>query len=205
MPKFSPKFLKLEEDLKKKGIFFVAGADEAGRGCLAGPVVCAMVMFKDKITIKGLNDSKQISAKKRESLYKEITEKCLDYAIAIVSPELIDKLNISGATRFGFKQCVENLKFKPEFVLMDGIDKQIFETKYQTIVKGDSRVKSIASASILAKVFRDKLMSHSYSKIYPQFFFEKHKGYGTRLHRGIIKEIGRTEIHRKSFILKDEK
>lgn len=205
MPLRSPKILNLEEQLRKKGIFFVAGADEAGRGPLAGPVVCAMVIFEGKIKIKGLTDSKLLTAKKREEIFPEIIEKCMDFAITIVPSEIIDKLNISAATRFGFEQCFKNLKIKPEIVLVDGIDKQIMQCEYITVVKGDLRVKSISAASILAKVTRDYLMTKLYAKKYPEYGFEKHVGYGTREHRRIIAEIGRSEIHRKSFLLKNEK
>ncbi|MDX9971025.1 MAG: ribonuclease HII [Candidatus Gracilibacteria bacterium] len=205
MPVRSPKTLNLEEQLKKKGIFFIAGADEAGRGPLAGPIVCAMVMFEGKIKIKGLTDSKLLSSKKREVLFSKIINDCLDFAITIVPSEIIDKLNISAATRFGFQQCLNALIKKPELVLVDGIDKQIFDSAYITIVKGDLRVKSISAASILAKVTRDHIMINHYAKIYPKYGFEKHVGYGTRHHRKIISEIGKCDIHRKSFVLKNEK
>ncbi len=202
-----PKILipNIEEKLRKDGIFLLAGADEAGRGPLAGPVVCAMVMFDKTPKIKGLTDSKKTTERQREKLFREIIKKAKSYAISIVPNDLIDEINISASIRFGFKQCLINLEPKPEIILVDGNDKQIFETEYILVKKGDLYVKSISAASILAKVTRDYLMKGYYSKKFPNYEFEKHLGYGTRKHREIIEKFGRSKIHRQTFKFKNEK
>lgn len=183
------------------GFFVIAGVDEAGRGPLAGPVVSAAVVLKKNTRLPGLNDSKKLSEKQRNELFKVIIKKAEEYSITIVPPQVIDKINILNATRFANEQCIKNLKNNPDIVLCDGNDKQYFKNEFLNIIKGDQKVRSIAAASILAKVTRDEIMK-KYSKIYPDYQFEKHKGYGTRKHREIIKEKGRCEIHRKSFKLK---
>lgn len=196
-----PKFLPIETKLRKLGFFVIAGIDEAGRGPLAGPVVSAAVILEKGTRLPGLDDSKKLSKGKREKLYDEIIKKAKGYSISLVPPSTIDKINILNAVRLANKLCIKHLKPKPDFILIDGRDKQIIEEEFQTIIKGDQRVKCIAAASILAKVFRDRLMEH-YSKKYKKHSLEKNMGYGTREHRNLIKKHGQTEIHRKSFTVK---
>jgi len=194
-------FIPLESHLKARGYLVIAGIDEAGRGPLAGPVVSAAVILKDKAVLEGLNDSKKLTAAKREALFPEIIENSLDYAIAVVSHKTIDKINILNATRLANKLCIKSLKIKPDIIVIDGRDKQFLSNKFLTLKKGDLKMKSIAAASVLAKVFRDKIMEYYDGKI-PNYGFSKHKGYGTREHRNIIGKIGLSEIHRKSYNLK---
>ena len=178
----------------------VAGIDEAGRGPLAGPVVCAIAVMpldEDKI-IEGVNDSKKLTEKKRELLFDKIIEKALDYSIVEVSHSTIDEINILNATKLGMQKCIDNLKVDSDLILVDAVK---FETdkKIESIIKGDAKSYNIACASILAKVYRDRLMKE-YHKIYPNYNFEKHKGYGTKEHIENLKKYGKCEIHRNSFI-----
>ncbi len=187
-----------ENKYKNNGL--IAGIDEAGRGPLAGPVVCACVIMpleEDKI-IQGINDSKKLSSKKREELFDKIISSAIDYCIIQIDEKTIDEINILQATKLGMKRALEGLKTKPCVVLIDAvkIDTQI---KQENIIKGDALSYNIASASILAKVFRDKLMINLSNK-YPNYNFEKHKGYGTKAHIEAIKKYGKCEIHRESFI-----
>ncbi len=193
-------FLPIEAALKKDGFKFVAGLDEAGRGPLAGPVVSAVVILKEKAKLSGLNDSKLLSPEEREALFPKILENCIDYAVSIIPHSIIDKYNILHATRLANLNCLEHLKQIPDMTLIDGHDKQLFDHPHKTIVKGDQKVKSIAAASVLAKVTRDHIMRH-YAKEFPAYAFEEHMGYGTRHHRDLIRLHGPCEIHRKSFIL----
>lgn len=186
-----------EEKYKNK---IIAGMDEAGRGSLCGPVVCACVIMpleKDKI-IDGVDDSKKLSPKKREELYEKIVKTAICYSIVEIDEKEIDKINILQATKKGMKKCLENLKIKPDVVLIDAVkvDTDILQ---ENIIKGDSLSYSIAASSILAKVYRDRLMVE-YSKLYPEYCFQKHKGYGTKLHIEELKEFGPSKIHRKTFI-----
>jgi len=195
-------FLPLESKLQEEGFFSIAGIDEAGRGPLAGPVVSAIVILKKDTKIKGLNDSKKLSEKQRNILFPQVLQASLDYAIGIVPPQIIDEVNILNATRIANDICLRSLKSKPDLVLIDGKDKQIFKKQeFITIIKGDSKIQSIAAASILAKVTRDHIMKR-YAKQYPEYGFEKHMGYGTKLHRQALSKYGRSEIHRKSFSYK---
>lgn len=194
-------FIPIESRLKHQGFNLIAGIDEAGRGPLAGPVVSAAVILKPKTVIEGLDDSKKLSHKARENLFPIIIENCLDYAIAIVPHTVIDEVNILNAVRIANDLCIHSLRQKPDLALIDGRDKQIMDLPFCSIIKGDSRVKSIAAASILAKVVRDRIMVH-YAKEYPDYGFELHKGYGTRKHRSIINRIGFCDIHRKSYTSK---
>lgn len=185
---------------KYKDIGFVAGIDEAGRGPLAGPVVCACVIMpleKSKI-IDGINDSKKLSAKRREEFFDKILEVAIDYSIVQVDEKTIDQINILQATKLGMKKALENLKVKPQVVLIDAV-KIDTDVKQENIIKGDALSYNIASASILAKVFRDRLMIE-FSKKYPNYAFDKHKGYGTKEHITALKKFGKCEIHRNSFI-----
>lgn len=185
---------------KYKSLGFVAGIDEAGRGPLAGPVVCACVIMpleKEKI-IDGINDSKKLSPKKREELYEKITSTAIAYSIIEVDEETIDKINILQATKLGMKKALESLKVKPAVVLIDAV-KIDTDIKQEDIIKGDAKSYNIASASILAKVYRDRLMV-KLAQEYPEYHFEKHKGYGTKDHIDALKRFGKCKIHRNSFI-----
>lgn len=178
----------------------VAGIDEAGRGPLAGPVVCAccVMPLDDNKMIDGINDSKKISGKKREKLFEQIKETALAYCVAVIDEKVIDEVNILNATKMGMIQSLEGLSIKPEIVLIDAVNLNC-DYKIQPIIKGDATSYNIASASILAKVTRDKIME-KYDKEYPQYGFSKHKGYGTKVHIEAIKNIGPSPIHRNSFI-----
>lgn len=191
-------FLPIEAQLRKVGFNIIAGIDEVGRGPLAGPVVSAAVILRENAKIPGLKDSKELTAFKREKLFAEILENALDYSISLVSHLVIDEINILNATRFANYLCVKNLRLKPDIALIDGRDKQIIDIPFETIIKGDSKVRSIAAASILAKVTRDRLMQ-KYAQDFSQYGFEHHMGYGTRLHRQNLTRYGACEIHRRSY------
>ena len=181
-----------------QGFKNIAGIDEAGRGPLAGPVVAAAVIFPSKVNIPGLNDSKKLSANKREELFPKIQEISVAFGLAVVDQKVIDKINILQAARLAMKQAVETLKITPGLLLIDGNQKIDSTLNQWAIVKGDSRSLSIAAASVLAKVTRDRIMD-GYHKLYPQYEFNRHKGYGTRLHRNLIQEHGPCPIHRSTF------
>jgi len=185
---------------KYKDFGLIAGIDEAGRGPLAGPVVCACVIMplEEEKIISGINDSKKLTPKKRDELFDKIRETAIDYSISVISEKTIDKINILNATKLGMKQAVEGLKVKPYIVLIDAV-KIDSDIKQENIIKGDALSYNIAAASILAKVFRDRLML-DYAKKYPEYKFEKHKGYGTKEHIEALKKFGKCEIHRDSFI-----
>ena len=178
----------------------IAGIDEAGRGPLAGPVVCACVIMpldEDKI-IEGINDSKKLTEKKRELLYNKIIENAVAYSIVEIDEECIDQINILNATKLGMKKALEGLKVKPDLVLIDAVKIET-EIMQENLVKGDALSYNIASASILAKVYRDRKMTEL-DKIFPQYGFAKHKGYGTSAHIQALKEFGKSRFHRESFI-----
>jgi ribonuclease HII len=190
--------LSFELQKWNEGISFVAGVDEAGRGPLAGPVVVAAVIFTDHYKIPVVNDSKQLSAKKREVMYEKIiSTPGIIYSIQEISPEIIDKKNILQATHLGMRNAVIELK-KAEFSYIDGLPVKDFPTPCLAIVKGDSKSASIAAASILAKTHRDAIMA-KFAKKYPEYGFENHSGYGTKAHMEALKKYGATPIHRKSF------
>ena len=195
MPDFS-----YETQAKSKGFKLVCGVDEAGRGPLAGPVCAAAVILPDDCVIDGLNDSKKISEKKREMLFDVIIEKAVAYSIAYGTLEEIEQYNILEATYIAMNRAIEELELKADFALIDGnrIPRDI-KIPCETVVKGDSKSYSIAAASILAKVTRDRLMLE-YDKKYPQYLFAQHKGYGTKAHYEAIKQYGVCEIHRLSFL-----
>ena len=178
----------------------ICGVDEAGRGPLAGPVCAAAVILPDDCVIDGLNDSKKISEKKREILFNEIIEKAMAYSIAFGTLEEIEKYNILQATYIAMNRAIDSLKTKADFALIDGnrVPDGI-KIPCETVVKGDAKSCSIAAASILAKVSRDRLML-DYDKKYPQYLFAQHKGYGTKAHYDAIKQYGVCEIHRLSFL-----
>ncbi len=192
---------EIEHSLFDKGYSVVAGVDEAGRGPLAGDVYAAAVILPPDICIEGLNDSKKISEKKREKLFDEIKEVALAYAVATASVEEIDEFNIRNATYMAMNRAIEALNIKPDYVIVDGDCITNCNYPHECIVKGDARSLSIAAASILAKVSRDRKMLEMAEK-YPQYGFEKHKGYGTKVHIEALKEFGASEIHRKTFIKK---
>lgn len=183
------------------GYKVVCGVDEAGRGPLAGPVFAAAVVLPSNVMIEGLNDSKKLSEKKREFLYDEIKSKALAYYIAFASEKEIDELNILGATFLAMRRAIEGLTLQPDFALIDGNRLPELKVPAKAIIKGDSLSASIAAASILAKVERDRLMK-TLSEKYPEYNFEKHKGYGTKEHIELLKKYGSSEIHRKSFLTK---
>ena len=189
-----------EYENKYKNLGMVAGIDEAGRGPLAGPVVCACVVMpldEDKI-IEGINDSKKLSAKKRADLYEKIIKTAIDYCIVPIDEKTIDEINILNATKLGMEKALNGLKKQPYVVLVDAV-KINTTTMQENIIKGDAKSYNIAAASILAKEFRDRLMI-DFAKKYPNYCFEKHKGYGTKDHIEALKKFGKCEIHRDSFI-----
>ena len=201
---------KIEEELYKKGTTSIAGIDEAGRGPLAGPVVVACVVMPRDSMIEGVNDSKKVSEKKREKLYEEITNQALGCGVGIISQEEIDKINILNATKEGLTLAIKNLEKdlqeknrdfqKPEIILVDALTKiDTDHIPYRSIIKGDSKSYSIAAASIIAKVTRDRIM-REWDEVYPVYGFEKHKGYGTAAHIAAIKEYGLCPVHRRSFV-----
>ena len=188
-----------ENELRKKGFQYICGIDEAGRGPLAGPVVVASVIMPADSMIEGVNDSKKVSEKKREKIYEQILEEAISYGVAIIGQDEIDEINILNATKKGLTVSLQELTQKPDLVLVDalnGID--TMGIPYESIIKGDAKCYSIAAASILAKVTRDRIM-REWDKIYPEYGFEKHKGYGTAAHITAIKENGLCPIHRRSF------
>ena len=189
---------EFEGKASHQGFKNIAGIDEAGRGPLAGPVVAAAVILPSKVNIPGLNDSKKLSANKREELFPKIQEISVAFGLAVVDQKVIDKINILQAARLAMKQAVETLKITPGLLLIDGNQKIDSTLNQWAIVKGDSRSLSIAAASVLAKVTRDRIMD-GYHKLYPQYEFNRHKGYGTRLHRNLIQEHGPCPIHRSTF------
>ena len=188
-----------ENELRKKGFQYICGIDEAGRGPLAGPVVVASVIMPADSMIEGVNDSKKVSEKKREKIYEQILEEAISYGVAIIGQDEIDEINILNATKKGLTISLQELTKKPDLILVDalnGID--TIGIPYDSIIKGDAKCYSIAAASIIAKVTRDRIM-REWDKIYPEYGFEKHKGYGTAAHIAVIKENGLCPIHRKSF------
>lgn len=192
---------QIEREKNLSGYKYVAGVDEAGRGPLAGPVYAAAVILPDDLFIPSLNDSKKLSEKKREELFSIITEKAVAYSIASVDESRIDEINILNATFEAMNKAVNSLFVQPHFVLIDGNRICGMNIPHQTIVKGDSKSASIAAASILAKVARDRYITEI-SKEYPQYGFEKHKGYGTAVHNAAILKYGPSKIHRKTFLKK---
>ena len=195
--------LQYERALIAQGFQYVAGVDEVGRGPLAGPVVCGAVVMPldDASIIEGIDDSKKLSEKKREQLAEEIKKRALAYTIIEVSEEKIDEINILEATKLGMKEAIETLSLQPDVVLTDGNMTIDVAHKQQSVIHGDALSYSIGAASIIAKVYRDHLMDE-FAKIYPQYGFEKNKGYGTAAHISAIKECGLCKIHRRTFTKK---
>lgn len=194
------KLKEIENDLYLKGMNYICGIDEAGRGPLAGPVVVASVIMPKYSMIEGVNDSKKISESKREQLYEKIIEEAISYGVGIIDQKEIDEINILNATKKGLTTSLKELKVKPDIILVDaltGID--TLQIPYQSIIKGDAKAYSISAASIIAKVTRDRIM-RQWDEIYPQYGFAKHKGYGTAAHIAAIKEYGICPLHRLSFV-----
>lgn len=193
--------IEYDLEIKKEGYNIIAGVDEAGRGPLAGPVyACAIIMKEDNI-IKEVNDSKKLSEKKREELYDIILENAVAYSVCSVDEKTIDKINILNATMLAMENAINGLSVKPDLVLIDGNQNKNITSANRTVIKGDSLSYNIAAASIIAKVSRDRYIREM-AKIYPEYNFEKHKGYGTKEHMDILREIGPSEIHRKTFLKK---
>ncbi len=184
----------LSDDIK-----LICGVDEAGRGPLMGPVVAAACILPPDVVIKGLDDSKKLSEKKRELLFDEIKEKAIAYSVASASVEEIEELNILNAAMLAMKRAIESLEIKADFALIDGNCSRGFSIPTKTVVGGDAKVPSIAAASILAKVTRDRLC-YEYDKQYPEYGFGKHKGYGTKLHMDALRKYGPSPVHRPSFL-----
>lgn len=191
--------LEMENQCYAQGYRFPAGVDEAGRGPLAGPVCAGAVILPPGLTIEGLNDSKKLSPKKRDILYETIKEKALAWSVAFVEPSVIDEINIRQATHQAMQDAVNQLKIPADYLLIDGNDHIPFSVPSEYIIKGDAKVQSIAAASIMAKVSRDRYMI-KLDEIYPGYGFAKHKGYGTALHRQCIQKLGVCPIHRKTYM-----
>lgn len=195
-------WLLYENEALNNGYEIISGVDEAGRGPLAGPVYAAAVILPKGHIVEGVNDSKKLSEKKREFLFDKIIDECVCCSIGTASEKEIDKINILQATYLAMKRAVDGLEIVPQLALIDGNRIPPFtETDAKAIVKGDAKSASIACASIIAKVSRDRYMLEM-AKKYPEYQFEKHKGYGTKLHYEMIEKYGICEIHRKSFLKK---
>lgn len=192
---------KFDRAFLSESVKLVCGVDEAGRGPLAGPVVAAAVIFDSKTFISKVNDSKKLSERVREELYDEIISKSVSYGIGIVKEKKIDKINILQATLSAMQIAVKKLSIKPDLILIDGNKSFAARIPTVTIVKGDSKSFSIAAASILAKVTRDRIMRKASNK-HPDYLWFKNKGYGTREHIAAIKEFGITSLHRRTFLSK---
>lgn len=189
----------IEKDLHSKGFKNICGIDEAGRGPLAGPVVIAGVIMPENSMIEGVNDSKKVSEKKRELLYDQIIEEAISYQVAIIGQDIIDDINILNATKEGVTSVVKGLDTRPDLIIIDALHHiDTNGVPYESIIKGDAKCYSIAAASIVAKVTRDRIM-REWDSIYPQYGFIQHKGYGTAKHIQAIKDYGLCPIHRRSF------
>ncbi|NMD69493.1 ribonuclease HII [Bacillus sp. DNRA2] len=194
------KFLEMsqyEQKLRRQGYQYIAGIDEVGRGPLAGPVVAAAVILPENIYLPGVDDSKKLSEQRREELYAQITEQAIAYQVGIISAAEIDQINIYEATKKAMLACVAGLSTKPDFLLIDAM-KLTTPYPYEAIIKGDAKSISIAAASIVAKVTRDRMMKNLHEQ-YPDYGFVNNMGYGTKEHLEAIKTVGITSYHRKSF------
>ncbi|WAM34730.1 ribonuclease HII [Caldicellulosiruptor morganii] len=192
-------YFEFEENLIKEGYRFICGVDEAGRGPLAGPVFAAAVIMDRQRIIEGVRDSKKLTPKKRERLFEEILKESIAYSVAMVDSRTIDEININNATFLAMKNAIESLEVVPDIVLVDGYEIPDMNLPQKALIKGDRRSYSIACASILAKVSRDRFITQI-SSLYPDYRFEKHKGYGTKEHVQLILKYGPCELHRKSFL-----
>lgn len=198
LSKMSKVTLEIERSLWMQGVGSIAGVDEAGRGPLAGPVVAASVIFPRDVLIEGVNDSKKISEKQREKLYDVIRAQALTVGVGIVGHEVIDRINILQATILAMRKAIEEMKGKPDFVIVDGNSFRHETLRFQNVIGGDAKSFTIAAASIIAKVTRDRMM-REFDHQYPNYGFAQHKGYGTQRHLDAIREFGLCEIHRKTF------
>ncbi len=196
-----PELWELENEIYDSGVKLLCGVDEAGRGPLAGPVCAAAVILPRGLELPGLDDSKKLTEKKREALYGPITERALAWAVAFASVEEIEELNILEATFLAMNRALEKLPVRPELALIDGNRNRGIAVPSRCVVKGDGRCADIAAASMLAKVSRDRLMLRL-AEEYPQYHFEKHKGYGTALHYEALRQYGPCPAHRLSFLRK---
>lgn len=194
-------WLEFEKEALLKGYKAVCGVDEAGRGPLAGPVCAAAVILPEGVIIDGVNDSKKLSEKKRESLFDVIREQALSYSIAYATVDEIEEINILNATMLAMRRAIDGLDIKADYAMIDGNKIPPIDIDAECIVKGDAKSMSIACASILAKVSRDRLL-YKYAEEYPMYGFDKHKGYGTKVHREAILKYGPCPYHRKSFLKK---
>lgn len=192
------KMYEYERQAYQRGLRLIAGMDEAGRGPLAGPVVAACVILPENCLIEGVNDSKKLSAEKREALYDVILEKAVSVGIGIVDERTIDEINILNAAKLAMKRAAEQVKPVPDLILIDALKIEEIDIPQMAIIKGDALSLSIAAASIIAKVTRDRLITEADSK-YPAYGFKEHKGYGTPKHIEAIKKYGICPIHRISF------
>lgn len=190
-----------ETAAQQNGYAVICGIDEAGRGPLAGPVFAAAVILPDHHGIEGLNDSKKLSEKKRELLFDEIIKTAVSYSVAFATEQEIDEINILQATFLAMKRACDGLAVRPDFALVDGNRMPPLDVPAQTVIKGDALSANIAAASILAKVSRDRLL-YELDKLYPEYQFAKHKGYGTKLHVELLKQYGPCPIHRRTFLKK---
>ena len=191
---------QIEDELYSSGANLICGIDEAGRGPLAGPVIVGAVIMPRDSMIEWVNDSKKISEKKREKLFDVITEEAIAYGVGIIDQKEIDRINILNATKEGLTMAVKELNPKPDLIIVDALSKIDTEgIPYKSIIKGDAKCYSIACASIIAKVTRDRIM-RQWDEVYPQYGFIKHKGYGTAAHIAAIKEYGLCPLHRLSFV-----
>ena len=194
-------WLEFEKEALAKGYKSVCGVDEAGRGPLAGPVCAAAVILPEGVIMDGVNDSKKLSEKKRESLFDVIREQALSYSIAYATVDEIEEINILNATMLAMRRAIDGLDIKADYAMIDGNKIPPLDIDAECIVKGDAKSMSIACASILAKVSRDRLL-YKYAEEYPMYGFDKHKGYGTKVHREAILKYGPCPYHRKSFLKK---
>jgi len=190
---------EFENELLEQGFAVVAGTDEAGRGPLAGDVFAAAVILPMGLVIEGLDDSKKLTEKKRDALYEIIKKEAISYAVATASVEEIDTINILNASQLAMRRAVAMLTPCPDAVLVDGNVAREFPMHVKTLIKGDSKSMSVAAASILAKVERDRYMEEL-DRLYPQYQFGKHKGYSTKLHMDLVREFGPSPVHRKTFL-----
>lgn len=194
-------WLEYENKAAQSGFLHICGVDEAGRGPLAGPVCAAAVILPQGLEIEGVNDSKKLTEKKREKLFDVITSAAESYCVAWASVEEIEEINILNAAMLAMKRAIEGLDVPADYAIIDGNKTPPVEIPCEAVIKGDAKSMSVAAASILAKVSRDKLMLE-YAAQYPEYGFEKHKGYGTKLHNEMILEHGAAPIHRQSFLKK---
>lgn len=193
------RLIQTETECRGKGYRLIAGADEAGRGPLAGPVVAACVILPEGTLISGVNDSKKLSEERREELYEKIIAAALAYATGIVEQDVIDRINILNATRLAFQKAVERMEIRPDYLYTDYIDRLDVACPWTPVKQGDAKIYCVAAASIVAKVTRDRIM-REYDKVYPAYGFAQHKGYGTRRHMDALVAYGPTPLHRQSFL-----